>query len=190
MLASANEYMAQMTDRGLTADEACANMQLTFGVGSNYFMEIAKLRAARMLWARLAEQYKPADPSSLKIPIHACSGMWNKSVYDPYVNVLRLTTECMSASIGGANSITILPFNNTYKTADDFSQRIARNIQIILKEESYLDKVVDPSAGSYYIESLTDELAQMAWNDFKKIEEVGGISVNFFPVKKTMFGSY
>jgi methylmalonyl-CoA mutase len=174
-LASANEYMAQMTDRGLSADEVCANMQLTFGVGSNYFMEIAKLRAARMLWGRLAEQYHPVNPDSLKVALHACSGMWNKSVYDPYVNVLRLTTECMSAAIGGANAITILPFTNTYKLADEFSSRIARNIQIILKEESYLDKVVDPSAGSYYIESLTDEIAQMAWNQFRKIEEVGGM---------------
>jgi methylmalonyl-CoA mutase len=115
------------------------------------------------------------NPDSLKVALHACSGMWNKSVYDPYVNVLRLTTECMSAAIGGANAITILPFTNSYKPADEFSSRIARNIQIILKEESYLDKVVDPSAGSYYIESLTDEIAQMAWNQFKKIEEVGGM---------------
>jgi methylmalonyl-CoA mutase len=174
-LASANEYMTQMTDRGISADEVCANMQLTFGIGSNYFMEIAKLRAARLLWARLVEQYKPSAPASLKVAVHACSGMWNKSVYDPYVNVLRLTTECMSAAIGGANAITILPFSNTYKEADDFSTRIARNIQIILKEESYLDKVIDPSAGSYYIESLTDEIAQLAWNQFKKIEEVGGM---------------
>ncbi len=174
-LASANEYMAQMTERGIAVDDVCANMQLTFGIGSNYFMEIAKLRAARLLWARMAEQYKPKDPDSLKVAVHACSGMWNKSVYDPYVNVLRLTTECMSAAIGGANAITILPFNNSYKCADEFSSRIARNIQIVLKEETYLDKVVDPSAGSYYLESLTDEIAQMAWNQFKKIEEVGGM---------------
>ncbi len=176
-LASANEYMAQMTDRGISADEVCANIQLTFGIGSNYFMEIAKLRAARMLWARLAEQYQPKDPESLKVKIHSCSGMWNKSVYDPYVNVLRLTTECMSAAIGGANAITLQPFTNTYKEQDDFSLRIARNIQIILKEESYLEKVVDPASGSYYIESLTDEIAQMAWNQFKQIEEEGGMLV-------------
>jgi len=174
-LASANEYMAQMTDRGIDSDTVCNTIQLTFGIGSNYFMEIAKLRAARMLWSRLAEQYKPKDPSSLKVAIHACSGMYNKSIYDSYVNVLRLTTECMSAAIGGANAITILPFNNTYKLPDEFSSRIARNIQIVLKEESYLDKVVDPSAGSYYIESLTDEIAQMAWNLFKQTEKEGGI---------------
>jgi methylmalonyl-CoA mutase len=174
-LASANEYMAQMTDRGIDVDMVCGDMQLTFGIGSNYFMEIAKLRAARLLWARMAEQYKPKDPASLKVAIHACSGMYNKSIYDSYVNVLRLTTECMSAAIGGANAITISPFNNTYRLPDEFSSRIARNIQIVLKEESYLDKVVDPSAGSYYIESLTDEIAQMAWNQFKKIEEVGGM---------------
>lgn len=174
-LASANEYIAQMTDRGIDVDTVCDNMQLTFGIGSNYFMEIAKLRAARLLWTRMVEQYKPQNTSSLKVAIHACSGMYNKTVYDPYVNVLRLTTECMSAAIGGANAITILPFNNTFQPSDEFSARIARNIQIILKEESYLDKVVDPSAGSYYLESLTDEIARMAWNQFKKIEEVGGM---------------
>ena len=175
VLASANEYMAQMTDRNLDIDDVISRIQLTFGVGSNYFMEIAKLRAARMLFARIAEQYKPKDPGSLKVAVHAVSGMWNKSVYDPYVNLLRLTTECMSAAIGGANAITVLPFNSTYKEPDDFSFRIARNIQIILKEESYLDKVVDPAAGSYYIESLTDEIAQIAWKKFQEIEAAGGM---------------
>jgi len=138
-------------------------------------MEIAKLRAARMLWTRIAEQYKPHNPESLKVAIHATTGTWNKSVYDPYVNLLRLTTECMSAAIGGANAITVLPFNNTYKETDEFSARIARNIQIILKEEAYLDKVIDPAAGSYYIESLTDEIAQISWNKFREIEESGGM---------------
>ncbi|MEI6124896.1 MAG: methylmalonyl-CoA mutase family protein [Bacteroidota bacterium] len=177
VLASANEYMAQLTDRGVNIDDVCSRMQLTFAVGSNYFMEIAKLRAARLLWARMAEQYQPQHANSLKVAIHATSGIWNKSVYDPYVNVLRLTTECMSAAIGGANAITMLPFNNTFKDSDDFSMRIARNIQIILKEEAYLDKVIDPAAGSYYIESLTDEIAQLAWQQFKKIEEMGGMLV-------------
>ena len=175
VLASANEYLAQMSDRGLDMDDVCGDIQLTFGIGSNYFMEIAKLRAARMLWTRIAEQYKPQNPESLKVAIHATTGMWNKSVYDPYVNLLRLTTECMSAAIGGANAITVLPFNNTYKETDEFSARIARNIQIILKEESYLDKVIDPAAGSYYIESLTDEIAQISWNKFREIEEAGGM---------------
>ncbi|HNW89414.1 MAG TPA: methylmalonyl-CoA mutase family protein [Bacteroidales bacterium] len=175
VLASANEYLAQMTDRGLDVDDVCGEIQLTFGVGSNYFMEIAKLRAARMLWARIAEQYNPKNPASLKVAVHATSGMWNKSVYDPYVNMLRLTTECMSAAIGGANAITILPFSNTFKEQDEFSLRFARNIQIILKEEAWLDKVVDPAAGSYYIESLTDELAQIAWKKFQETEEAGGM---------------
>lgn len=175
VLASANEYAAQMSDRGLDIDEVFADIQLTFGIGSNYFMEIAKLRAARMLWARLAEQYKPARSTSLTVAIHACSGSWNKTVFDPYVNLLRLTTECMSAAIGGANAITILPFNNTYAETDEFSARIARNIQIILKEEAYLDKVIDPAAGSYYLDSLTDELAQLSWEYFKRIEEKGGM---------------
>ncbi len=175
VLASANEYLAQMSDRNSDIDEVLSGTQLTFGIGSNYFMEIAKLRAARMLWARMAEQYHPASPDSLKVAIHATSGYWNKSIYDPYVNLLRLTTECMSAAIGGANAITIKPFNNTYAEADEFSARLARNIQIILKEEAYLDKVVDPAAGSYYIEALTDEIAQMAWKKFQDIEAAGGM---------------
>ena len=177
VLASANEYMVQMTERGLPIDDVCADIQLTFGIGSNYFMEIAKLRAARLLWARMAEQHKPENPDSLKVEIHATSGTWNKSIYDPYVNVLRLTTECMSAAIGGANAMTILPFNNIYTDADEFSARIASNIQIILKEEAYLGQVIDPSAGSYYIETLTDEIAQRAWQQFLQIEEAGGILV-------------
>ena len=174
-LASFNEYLAQITNLGLGADEVLASMRITFGVGSNYFMEIAKLRAARMLFARIAEQYKPKNPNLLKVDIHAISGLWNKSVFDPYVNLLRLTTECMSAAIGGASAITLIPFNGTYKKPDDFSKRLARNIQLILKEEAYLDKIIDPASGSYYIESLTDELAQIAWNKFRETEEKGGM---------------
>ena len=172
--AMANEYLVQLTDRGLDIDDICEHFQLTFAIGSNYFMEIAKLRAARMLWSKLIEQYQPKRKSSYTIAIHAISGQYNKSIYDPYVNLLRLTTECMSAAIGGAGAITLLPFNESYQEADEFSKRMARNIQIILKEESYLDKVVDPAGGSYYIEALTDELGQYAWEYFKKIEEAGG----------------
>lgn len=175
VLAMANEYLAQLTDRGLLVDDVLSRMQLTFGVGSNFFMEVTKLRAARMLFARLAEQYHPKDQGLLKVCMNTISGTWNKTIYDPYVNMLRLTTECLSAAIGGAGAITLLPFSNTYKGSDEFGHRIARNIQILLKEESYLDKVVDPAAGSYYIESLTDEIAQLAWNKFREIEEKGGM---------------
>lgn len=174
-LASGNEYLASLTASGLTIDEAAPKIIFNFATGSNYFMEIAKLRAARMLWARIVEQYEPKNECSAKMRIHSVTANWNKTIYDPYVNVLRSTTEAMSAALGGADMITVLPFDYVYKDADTFSQRIARNQQIILKEESSLDKVADPAAGSYYIENLTASLADAAWTIFLETEEAGGM---------------
>lgn len=174
-LASGNEYLAYLTGKGLSVDQVAPHMVFAFATGSNYFMEIAKLRAARMLWARIVEQYKPAQSASAQMRIHVTTANWNKTIYDPYVNVLRTATEAMSAAIGGADMVTVLPFDLNYKEPDDFSVRIARNQQIILKEESSLDKVVDPSAGSYYIESLTAALADAAWKLFLEVEEKGGM---------------
>jgi len=174
-LASGNEYLAFLTDNGLKVDQAATKMVFAFAAGSNYFMEIAKLRAARLLWARIVEQYKPLKPSSAAMRIHASTANWNKTIYDPYVNVLRTTTEAMSAALGGADLITVMPFDLNYKEPDDFSMRIARNQQIILKEESSLDKVIDPSAGSYYLETLTASIADAAWKLFLEVEEKGGM---------------
>lgn len=174
-LASGNEYLAFLTGKGLKVDQAATRMVFAFATGSNYFMEIAKLRAARMLWARIVEQYNPVNPESAKMYIQVTTANWNKTIYDPYVNLLRTTTEAMSAAIGGADQVTVLPFDLNYKEPDEFSMRIARNQQIILKEESSLDKVVDPSAGSYYIESLTSALAEAAWQLFLEVEEKGGM---------------
>ncbi|KAF0195124.1 MAG: methylmalonyl-CoA mutase [Bacteroidetes bacterium] len=174
-LASGNDYLAFLTGKGLSIDQAASRIVFAFTTGSNYFPEIAKLRAARMLWARIVEQYKPANPESAKMHIHATTANWNKTIYDPYVNLLRTTTEAMSAAIGGADLITVLPFDLDYKEPDDFSLRIARNQQIILKEESSLEKVVDPAAGSYYIESLTAAFADAAWKLFLEVEEKGGM---------------
>jgi methylmalonyl-CoA mutase len=137
-------------------------------------MEIAKLRAARLLWATIVEQYKPESPESLKMFIHSTTSRWNKTIYDPYVNMLRTTTEGMSAALGNADSITVLPFDISFKEEDDFSRRIARNQQLILKEEAYLDKIADPSSGSYYIENLTHSIATHAWDQFRTIEKQGG----------------
>jgi methylmalonyl-CoA mutase len=174
-LASANEYLAYCNDHGVTVDDVSQRLGFAFGIGSNYFMEIAKLRAARLLWSRIALQYKPDDANSLKTYIHSTTSHWNKTVYDPYVNILRTTTEAMSAILGGANSILITPFDTFYKDPDDFSERIARNQQTILREEAYLDKVVDAGAGSYYIESLTNSIAEAAWKLFMELEEMGGM---------------
>ncbi len=174
-LASGNEYLALATAAGVPVDDAAQRIMFSFGVGSNYFMEIARLRAARLLWAKIVEQYKPADQASMQMHIHCNTSAWNKTLFDPYVNLLRSTTEAMSAIIGGTQSLNILPFDTFYKDPDEFSNRLARNQQIILKEEVYLDKVIDPSAGSYYIENLTQLIAEAAWKILLEIEEKGGM---------------
>ena len=175
-LASANEYLSCITTKGIPVDDVASGLRFSFGIGSNYFMEIAKLRAARLLWATIVEQYHPENPESLKMFIHSTTSLWNKTVYDPYVNLLRTTTEGMSAAIGNTDSMSILPFDFPYKDESEISRRIARNQQLILKEESYLDKIVDPAAGSYYIESLTHSIAMHAWDLFRLIEEKGGMT--------------
>jgi methylmalonyl-CoA mutase len=174
-LASACEYLAGLTDKGLTIDQVAPYMQFSFATGPHYFLEIAKLRAARLLWNRMVEQFHPKDPESSKIQIHSATAKWNKSLFDPYVNMLRTTTEGMSAILGNADSVTIDPFNALYQDPDDFSARIARNQQLVLREESYLDKVVDPAAGSYYIEKLTSDMATHAWDLFRSVEKAGGL---------------
>jgi methylmalonyl-CoA mutase len=174
-LASGNEYMADLTSKGLPTGTLAESIRFSFGIGSNYFMEIAKLRAARLLWATIVEQYKPENPESARMFIHSTTSLWNKSVYDPYVNLLRTTTEGMSAAIGNTDSMSVLPFDFPYKDESEISRRIARNQQLILKEEANLDKIIDPAAGSYYIESLTNSIAMHAWDLFKLIEDKGGL---------------
>lgn len=173
-LASANEYLNKFKEKGLKVDDVAPRMKFVFATGSNYFLEISKFRAARLLWSKIAEQYKPENTESCLMNIHAVTSTWNKTVYDPYVNMLRNTTETMSAAIGGCDSITVNPFDIPYKKPDAFSEHNARNTQLLLKEESYLDKIVDAGAGSYYIESLTDSIAEAAWKIFLKVEEAGG----------------
>lgn len=176
VLGIANEYLAFATANGLTIDQIAGKMELTLSISSNYFMEIAKLRAIRLLWATMVSQYQPKNVESCKIRINSVASCWNKTIFDPYVNMLRTTTEGMSASLGGADSITLQPFDVAFKGDDDFSRRISRNVQVILKEESYFDKTVDPAAGSYYIENLTDSIAEHAWKLFQSVEAEGGIT--------------
>jgi methylmalonyl-CoA mutase len=173
-LAMAAEYLVRLTDAGLSVDTVCRHLQFNFGVGANYFMEIAKIRAARFLWTRIVEAFKPEKEVSKKAYIHSITSEWNQTIYDPYVNVLRATTESMAAVIGGTNSLAIRPFTYSFKPTTKFSGRIARNIQIILKEEAYLGKIVDPSAGSYYIENLTNSIIEEAWKLFLSVELEGG----------------
>lgn len=173
-LAMANEYLYNMVDRGMNVDEVTSRMMFAFSTGSTYFMEIAKIRVARLLFAKVVEQYKGSTSEAEKIYIHTENQRYNKTIFDTYVNMLRTTTETMSSAIAGADSIAVVPFDVALKPSDDFSRRIATNQQILLKEESYLDKIVDPAAGSYYIETLTDNIAKKAWEWFKEIEKLGG----------------
>lgn len=173
-LAWGAEYMTMLTEGGLTADEAGKAIKFNMGVGGNYFMEIAKFRAARMLWAMIVKAYAPACDCAAKMRVHAETSTFNKTIYDAHVNLLRTQTEAMSATIAGVDSLTVNAFDVTYKESDDFSERIARNQQLLLKEESHFDKVTDPSAGSYYIENLTNSIAEQAWKLFLEIQNEGG----------------
>ena len=181
------EWMTLLTDKGLDAAEVAARIKFNMGVSSNYFMEIAKFRAARMLWAQIVKQYGVAD-EGCKMTVHAETSRFNQTVYDAYVNLLRSQTECMSAAIAGVDSITVTPFDVPYKKPDEFSERIARNQQFLLKEESHLDKVVDPAGGSYYVETLTVSIAAQAWKVFMGVEEKGGFlaAVNAGDVQKAI----
>jgi methylmalonyl-CoA mutase len=173
-LALGAEYLTALTEAGLDVDSVAKKLKFNLSVSANYFLEIAKLRAARLLWAQIVKAYEPNCKCSCKMTIHAETGSWNKTVYDAYVNMLRTQTEAMSASLGGADSITVLPFNAAYEESNEFSDRIARNQQLLLKEESHFSKIADPAAGSYYIEELTASIADQAWKLFLEVQEKGG----------------
>lgn len=173
-LSMAVEYLNKLTDKGLSADELGKHIRFNFATGASYFVEIAKLRALRFLWAKIMNEYGINNAESAKMYIHSLSSSRNKTIYDPYVNMLRTTTETMSAALGGADSITVIPFDISLNKDSVLGKRIARNQQLLLKGESYFDKVNDPAAGSYYIETITDNLIQSAWKLFLEIEEKGG----------------
>ncbi len=174
-LAWGNEYLNTLTEAGIPADQAAKSIKFNFGISSNYFLEIAKFRAARMLWANIVKEYRPSCECACKMLAHAETSTFNLTLFDAHVNLLRTQTEAMSAALAGVNSITVTPFDKAYQTPDDFSERIARNQQLLLKEECHFDKVVDPAAGSYFIENLTVSIAQQAWNLFLQVEEEGGM---------------
>ena len=161
-LSVAHEYLVRLMEAGLTVDQAAKKIRFTFAVTSNYFVEMAKFRAARMLWANIVKKYEPACDCSCKMFVHARTSAWNQTVYDPYVNMLRGTTEAMSAAIAGVHSLEVLPFDYAYTTPTEFSERIARNQSLLLKHESHFDQVIDPAGGSYYIETLTKSVADEA----------------------------
>lgn len=173
-ISMAVEYLDELTGRGINAEEAASKIRFNFGIGSDYFMEIAKLRAARILWSIIADAYAPADKEAFGMEIYSVTKVWNGTVDDPYINILRTQTEAMSAVLGGTNSLTVNPFDIAVNTTGEFSERIARNQQLILREEAWFDKVTDPSAGSYYVENLTALIAENSWKLFLEIENTGG----------------
>ncbi|HJF90478.1 MULTISPECIES: methylmalonyl-CoA mutase family protein [Alistipes] len=173
-LSAGHDYLVRLMDAGLDVDQAARKLRFSFSVSSNYFMEIAKFRAARMLWANIVKGYGPAKNCACKMHIHAETSRWNQTVYDPYVNMLRGTTEAMSATIAGVHSLEVTPFDTSFENPTEFSKRIARNVELLLKNESHFDQVVDPAGGSYYVENLTQSIAAEAWKLFLEIEEKGG----------------
>ncbi|MEN6589353.1 MAG: methylmalonyl-CoA mutase small subunit [Proteiniphilum sp.] len=185
-LSYGNQVLLKLIENGIAPAVAAKKIKFKFGVGSNYFMEIAKFRAARWLWAEIVNAYKPPCPNdcdnkaadgtcrcAAKMNIHATTSRFNQTLYDPYVNLLRTQTEAMSATLGAVDSLTVRPFDEAFETPTSFAERIAANQQLLLKEESHFDKITDPAAGSYYIETLTASLAQQAWKLFLETEETG-----------------
>ena len=189
-LAWGAEYMTLLTEAGVESADAAKAIRFNMGIQGNYFMEIAKFRAARMLWAKIVREYEPVCtcgdsckcdkvdgkycPCAMKMNVCATTSTFNMTIFDAYVNLLRSQTETMSAAIAGVDSIVVTPFDVTYKQPDDFSERIARNQQLLLAEESHFDKVIDPAAGSYYLENLTAMIADEAWKRFLAIQDDGG----------------
>ena len=173
-LSAGNDYIARLTDAGIAPEQAARKLRFTLSVTSTYFLEIAKFRAARMLWANIVKGYEPKETCACKMHIHAVTSRWNQTVYDPYVNMLRGTTEAMSAAIAGVTSLEVTPFNRSYETPNEFSKRIARNVELLLKHEAHFDQVVDPAGGSYFVENLTQSIAAEAWKLFLEIEDKGG----------------
>ena len=173
-LSKGADYLTYLTGTGRNAEKAASKIRFQFAVGSGYFMEIAKFRAARHLWAHIVKAYGVKESSSRAMYIHCVNSRWNKTMYDPYVNMLRTTTETMSSLIAGIDSMEVLPYDEVFEKPSPFARRIARNQQLILKYESYFDRVNDPAAGSYYVEELTGKLIREAWKLFLETDEKGG----------------
>ncbi len=174
VLATSAEYIRELINLGADINDIAQNIKITLGIGSSFFTEVSKFRAVKLLWKNLISAFG-GDEESQKINIFAVSSHFNKTKFDPYVNMLRTTTETFSAIVGGINSLQVSPFDSVFSTSDNFSRRMARNTQIILKEESHFNTPIDSAGGSYYVEHLTEELAVKAWKKFQQIENNGGM---------------
>lgn len=187
-LSIGHEYLVKLMNVGFSIDEAATCINFNIGVGANYFYEIAKIRSLKRLWSKIIRAYAPQHDCSYKCNINAYIGHSNKSILDPHTNLLRQTTEAMSAAVSGVHSITILPHDMLSSNETSvLAQRMAINISTILQEESYLAKVVDPLGGSYSVELLTDQIAQKSWELFQQLDEKGGILNE--SVRKELFGA-
>ena len=173
-LAWGAEYMNILTEAGIEATEAAKRIKFNMGVSENYFMEMAKFRAARLLWAQIVKQYVPQCDCACQMHVCAITSEYNQTLFDSYVNLLRSQTETMSAALANVDSIIVTPFDKPYEQPTEFAERIARNQQLLLKEEAHFDKLVDVAGGSYTIEHLTDALAKEGWKLFLAVEEAGG----------------
>jgi len=174
-LATAAEYLREMMKRGLTVDQVATHMRFALTLGSRFFVEIAKLRATRMLWARLVQVLGGSEEAQ-RMRIHVRTAHWNKTIFDPHTNMLRTTAEAFAGIVGGCDSMQVGPFDEVVRFPDEFSRRIARNTQLVLHEECRLDRVIDPAGGSWFVESLTAELAKRGWALFQEVEKRGGMA--------------
>jgi methylmalonyl-CoA mutase len=173
-LATGVEYLRAMQARELAVDEVAPRIRFAFSIGGNVFMEVAKLRAARLLWAKIVKAFGGGGEAQ-KLSIHARTSAWNKTLYDPYVNMLRTTTEAFAGVVGGCNSLHVSPYDQAARAPDEFSRRIARNTHVILREECNIPRSIDPAGGSWYVEWLTDAVAKQAWGLFQQVEKQGGM---------------
>lgn len=175
-IATAVDYVKELMKRGIKFSDAAKHIQFSISLGANMFMELAKVRALRLLWGQVCSAYGE-ESATCAANIHARTSYFTKTIYDPYVNLLRATTESFAGAVGGVDSMYIAPLDEIVGRGDEFSRRISRNIQIMLQQECNLLQPIDPAGGSWYIESITKELAEKAWEIFGKIEEIGGMVV-------------
>ena len=175
-LADGLEYLRAGISAGMSVDDFAPRLSFFWGVGMNHFMEIAKMRAARMLWAKIVNQFNPKNPKSLALRTHSQTSGWSLTEQDPFNNVARTCIEAMGAALGHTQSLHTNALDEAIALPTDFSARIARNTQIYLQEETNICRVVDPWAGSYYVESLTHELAHRAWAHIQEVEKLGGMA--------------
>lgn len=175
-LADGLEYIRKGIEAGMDIDSFAPRLSFFWAIGMNHFMEIAKMRAARMLWAKLIQQFNPKNPKSLMLRTHCQTSGWSLTAQDPFNNVARTCIEASAAAFGGTQSLHTNALDEAIALPTDFSARIARNTQIYLQEETQITRTVDPWAGSYYVESLTSDIAEKAWKLIEEVEELGGMT--------------